>query len=163
MKSEKGCGIGAEFPHSHFLQILFIIIFVFSWIIDVLFLKLSIKYGIFIIDFIRVMFFIVFLILAIRIIKISGGVISQEVINKSKLLKDGIFARTRHPMYLGILLIYLAFVLLIMSLVCLISWIFINLIMNKMASYEEKDLEKIFGNEYLEYKKNVPKWIPKLL
>jgi len=35
--------------------------------------------------------------------------------------------------------------------------------MNKMASYEEKDLEKIFGNEYLEYKKNVPKWIPKLL
>ncbi|MHA1292299.1 MAG: methyltransferase family protein [Promethearchaeota archaeon] len=161
MKSENGCGIGAEYPHSHLLQILFIIIFIFSWIIDGLFFKLSVKYGIFIIDFFRITSFTIILILAFWFIKQSGKVISEEVIENSKLIKEGIFKRTRHPMYLGILLIYLAFVFLTISFVCLISWIFIAIIMNKMASYEEKDLENIFGEEYLEYKKSVPKWIPK--
>jgi protein-S-isoprenylcysteine O-methyltransferase Ste14 len=31
---------------------------------------------------------------------------------------------------------------------------------NKMANYEEKVLEKLFGEEYLEYKQNVSKWFP---
>jgi protein-S-isoprenylcysteine O-methyltransferase Ste14 len=31
---------------------------------------------------------------------------------------------------------------------------------NKMANYEEKVLEKLFGEEYLGYKKKVSKWFP---
>jgi len=31
-----------------------------------------------------------------------------------------------------------------------------------MANYEKNTLIQIFGKVYLEYKKKVPKWIPKL-
>jgi protein-S-isoprenylcysteine O-methyltransferase Ste14 len=30
-----------------------------------------------------------------------------------------------------------------------------------MVDFEEAILEKMFGSRYLEYKKNVPKWIPR--
>ena len=29
-----------------------------------------------------------------------------------------------------------------------------------MVNYEEKELEKLFGEDYLKYKKSVSKWIP---
>jgi protein-S-isoprenylcysteine O-methyltransferase Ste14 len=34
---------------------------------------------------------------------------------------------------------------------------------DKMATYEEKDLIRILGKEYIAYQKRVPKWCPKLL
>ena len=32
----------------------------------------------------------------------------------------------------------------------------------KMANHEEKQLKERFGEKYEEYKRKVPKWIPKL-
>jgi protein-S-isoprenylcysteine O-methyltransferase Ste14 len=31
-----------------------------------------------------------------------------------------------------------------------------------MVKYEEEELEKVFGQEYLEYKEKVPRWLPRL-
>ncbi|MBA7714278.1 hypothetical protein ES703_123296 [subsurface metagenome] len=49
-----------------------------------------------------------------------------------------------------------------MSLICITFWILMFILYDRMASYEEKDLEKIFSEEYAEYKKRVGKWIPRL-
>ena len=101
----------------------------------------------------------IFLILAIIF-----GVSSHNVLFKTAtLLQTGVFAHVRHPLYLSILLAYLALFFLTFSLISFIIWLFIFILYNKMASYEEKDLEKIFGEEYVRYRKNVPKWIPRLL
>ena len=32
----------------------------------------------------------------------------------------------------------------------------------KMVNFEEDILEEMFGEDYIEYKKKVPKWIPKI-
>jgi len=162
MSHEKGCGIGAEFPHSHIFQIFFIILFVFSWIIDGLVFHLSINFGILLLDIIRIILFGLTFILAYWLIKKSGFIVSDEVIEKREIISHGIYARSRNPMYLGVLLLYLAFVFLTMSLICLISWIIITIFYNIMVSYEEMELEKIFGNDFIEYKKKVRKWIPKV-
>jgi len=64
-------------------------------------------------------------------------------------------------MYLGVLLIYAAFLFLSISLICVVFFIVVALIYNKMVNYEQKVLEEIFGDEWLGYKKRVPKWIPR--
>lgn len=159
MTQEKGCGIGAEFPHSHFLQVFLIFLFVFFWIIDGLVFHLSINFGILLLDFIRLILFISTFILAYWLIKKSGFIVSDEIIVKKEIVSHGIYAHTRNPMYLGVLLVYLAFVFLTLSLSCLISWIVIVIFYNIIVSYEELELEKIFGNDFIEYKKKVRKWI----
>ena len=79
----------------------------------------------------------------------------------SELVVDGIMAHVRHPMYLGIIMIYLAFVLSTMSLLSLIPWFFVVVLHDRFATYEEQKLVERFGEEYIEYKKRVPKWIPR--
>jgi protein-S-isoprenylcysteine O-methyltransferase Ste14 len=78
-------------------------------------------------------------------------------------MTGGILGYIRHPMYFGILLIYLAFLAFLFlstSLLCMGFFIIVLITYNKMANYEEKVLEKLFGEEYLEYKQNVSKWFP---
>ena len=63
-------------------------------------------------------------------------------------------------------LIYILFFAgLTVSTVSLVSaglLIVIMIFYNHVATYEEKLLENKYGQEYLEYKKHVPKWLPKL-
>uniref|UniRef100_UPI00257DF266 methyltransferase family protein n=1 Tax=Candidatus Borrarchaeum sp. TaxID=2846742 RepID=UPI00257DF266 len=66
------------------------------------------------------------------------------------------------PLYLGVLLVYIGFILGTFSLISVAVFVLVALIHNKLATYEEQDLERIFGEKYLEYKSRVPKWIPRL-
>ncbi len=77
-----------------------------------------------------------------------------------KLITKGILRYVRNPMYLGILLIYLAVLILSVSLIGIGIFIIIFLVYNWMVNYEEKLLEDMFGEEYKKYKTKVPKWIP---
>jgi len=163
MKSKNGCGIGAEYPYHHVIQILFILFFVLIWLMDALFLRLAINWCEFLyVDIIRIIGFLFFTISAYFLIKKSAIVVKPETYNGNILITSGIYSRTRHPMYLGIIFIYLAFVFLTFSLSLFFAWIFIVIVHNKMVSYEEKDLVNIFGEHYKKYQQNVPKWFPDL-
>lgn len=78
-----------------------------------------------------------------------------------ELIDSGILAHVRHPLYLGILVVYAAFLLLSLSIISFTAWIVIFMIYDRMASFEEKQLERMFGEKFLEYKRRVPKWIPR--
>jgi hypothetical protein len=67
-----------------------------------------------------------------------------------------------HPMYLGTLMFCLGFFLATLSLLSLGVWIVFFFFYDEMATYEEKDLTRILGEEYTAYQKRVPKWIPRL-
>jgi protein-S-isoprenylcysteine O-methyltransferase Ste14 len=64
-------------------------------------------------------------------------------------------------MYLGVLMIYLACIFLSVSLISIAIWFVILVIYDKLATFEGKELEKLFGQQYLDYKEKVPKWIPR--
>ena len=78
----------------------------------------------------------------------------------SSLVMNGVFKYTRNPMYLGLLLI-LIYLSLIFNVVggCLVSLGFIIYITKFQIIPEEVAMEKLFGNQFLEYKQQVRRWI----
>jgi protein-S-isoprenylcysteine O-methyltransferase Ste14 len=78
----------------------------------------------------------------------------------TSLITTGVFRITRNPMYLGFVLILLGIAIFLGSLtpyvVVLVFVIFIDTVFIK---YEEKKLEGIFGQTWLDYRKEVRRWI----
>ena len=78
------------------------------------------------------------------------------------LVTDGIYAHVRHPQYSGLFLITLGFLVQWPSILTLIMWPILMWTYYRLAMKEEQDVEKQFGKAYLDYKKRVPAFIPKL-
>ncbi|MDH5623717.1 MAG: isoprenylcysteine carboxylmethyltransferase family protein [Candidatus Bathyarchaeota archaeon] len=79
-----------------------------------------------------------------------------------KIIESGVYSWVRHPMYLGTMMFCLGFFLASLSLLSLGIWVVFFFFYDKMATYEEKDMIRILGEEYTAYQKRVPKWIPRL-
>ena len=79
-----------------------------------------------------------------------------------KLVTIGIYGFVRNPMILGVLTVLIGESLSILS-TQIFNWAIIFFIINNIwfFLYEEPNLEKKFGDEYREYKKEVPRWIPR--
>lgn len=155
-------GIGKEFPHTDQLNIILAIAFLLIWFLDTFIFQFSIWLATFIPLLIRIIIFASLLILSFVLGNSSHKILFGGNNEATSLIKNGVFARVRHPLYLSMLLVYLAFALVSISLICITFWILMFILYDRMASYEEKDLEKIFSEEYAEYKKRVGKWIPRL-
>jgi protein-S-isoprenylcysteine O-methyltransferase Ste14 len=80
-----------------------------------------------------------------------------------KLVIRGPYRYVRNPMITGVLLLLLAETLLLQSLPIFL-WLTFFLLLNNIyfPLFEERSLEKRFAADYLEYKKHVPRWIPRL-
>ena len=82
--------------------------------------------------------------------------------HEQKLVSTGIHARVRHPLYLGHLCMLLGWTVGtgwvalygLTAFAVLSGW--------AMIYFEERELEKRFGDEYREYKKGVPVLVPRL-
>jgi len=73
---------------------------------------------------------------------------------------SGPFKLSRHPMYLGMMSILLGIAIFLGSLITFVFPIVFIMIMEKrFIPLEEKNLEKKFGNQYIDYKKRVRRWI----
>jgi len=155
-------GVGKEHPKSHLIQFLAGIIFFFVWILDSFVFMFSTILASYIPLFIRIILCLGFTVIGLFLIFIAGHILFHRKDVSSKLIKTGIFAHTRHPIYLGVFILYLGFIFLSMSLISIIGFIIVFILYNWIVNFEEKDLEEIFKEEYIEYKKNVPKWIPSL-
>jgi len=84
----------------------------------------------------------------------------DDLDEKMELIVDGPFKYSRHPIYLfSSLFLILRPTMDFFYLVFLINMILYFYI---GSYYEEKKLLTIFGNDYLEYQKNVPKIFPKI-
>ena len=153
--------LGTEAPHGHLKQGLSAIGFAVIWILDSFIFSFSTVLNSVIPWIVRLIWFIILIAIAYLFIRASHNVLFRQPENKNDLITDGILGHTRHPMYFGVLLIYLACIFLSISLIAIGLWIVIIVIYDKLATFEEKQLENLFGDKYLEYKKKVPKWIPR--
>ena len=79
------------------------------------------------------------------------------------LVISGMYAYVRNPMILGVLTVLIGESISILSYRILI-WAACFFLINNIffLVYEEPDLEKKFGDEYRDYKKNVRRWRPRL-
>jgi protein-S-isoprenylcysteine O-methyltransferase Ste14 len=81
---------------------------------------------------------------------------------KDALITTGIYGHVRHPQYLGFLLLTLGINFLWTTFSTLILWPVLALLYYRLAREEEKGMEEKFGEEYREYKRVVPMFIPRL-
>ncbi|MFW9781500.1 MAG: methyltransferase family protein [Candidatus Heimdallarchaeota archaeon] len=149
-----------EFPHTHIYHALLPVIFISFWVIDSQLFHLSTILNSFVPFYIRIILAASIFIIALILILLSHRTLFKSHQPPNILIKNGILAYVRNPMYLGILLIYIAFISFSISIICIGLFCFVFLIYNKMVNFEEKILENMFDEEYLNYKKKVSKWIP---
>jgi protein-S-isoprenylcysteine O-methyltransferase Ste14 len=76
---------------------------------------------------------------------------------------QGVYRHVRNPMISGVFFVILGEAILTVSLP-LFGWFLIFVAVNAVyiPLVEEPGLVKRFGDDYLTYKKNVPRWIPRL-
>lgn len=80
-----------------------------------------------------------------------------------KLVIDGAYRHVRNPMISGVLMIVLGEALIFASIELFLLFILFFIVNHIYFAYsEEPGLIKRFGEEYIEYSKNVPRWIPRL-
>lgn len=79
------------------------------------------------------------------------------------LVTSGMYRYVRNPMIIGVLTVLIGESICITSLKILL-WALVFFIINNIffVTYEEPNLEKKFGDQYRYYKRNVPRWIPRL-
>ena len=91
--------------------------------------------------------------------RVTGSVGAPEVI------VAGPFARVRNPLYVGNLLTYVGIGIMSNALfpwLVMIAAIWFGFQYYQIVMLEESFLEKEFGAVYLEFKRNVPRFIPRL-
>jgi protein-S-isoprenylcysteine O-methyltransferase Ste14 len=162
MKSKHKKGLEREAPYSHVIQALIPLIFTAVWIIDSIWLQLSTFLNQYIPLYIRISLFVLFVILAVIFGIPSHKLLFHEHEPSSELITDSILGYVRNPLYLAILLFYIAFICLSISLLSAGIFIIALIIYNWMVNREEQILEDLFGDDYRKYKQNVPKWIPQI-
>ena len=159
MNLKRHNGYEREFPHAHIYHALLPIIFMAIWFLDSQFFQLSTILNIYISFFIRLPLFIIVLAIGITFILLSHQALFKSHQPPDSLITTGILGYIRNPMYFGILLIYVSFICLSISLISIGLFFFVFLVYNKMVNFEEKVMENLFGKQFFEYKKRVPKWI----
>jgi protein-S-isoprenylcysteine O-methyltransferase Ste14 len=83
-----------------------------------------------------------------------------SLIPQKKLITSGPFRFSRNPLYVGgNIFIFLGFVLFFGSPSGVVLTIINIIVVDYMIKREEKQLEKTFGKEWIEYKKRVRRWI----
>lgn len=76
------------------------------------------------------------------------------------LIVSGVFTISRHPMYLGMLLILLGIAILMGTLTPLIVVVIFGILMELVfVETEERMLQEQFGERWLAYRSKVRKWI----
>ena len=78
--------------------------------------------------------------------------------DKTELINDGIFRFTRNPYFLSYIVLFLAYILLVANILLIISSLIAIFSIHKMIMKEEKYLEALHGEKYLDYKNNVPRY-----
>jgi protein-S-isoprenylcysteine O-methyltransferase Ste14 len=78
----------------------------------------------------------------------------------TKVVSSGAFRYVRHPLYLGCLLFYLGLAVSTASIFSLALSVVIFVFYNYIGSFEERLLDKKFGEEYTKYKRRTGKWVP---
>lgn len=84
----------------------------------------------------------------------------DDLSEKEELIRDGWYKHMRHPLYAGLILIFLGYFLYVPNLSSLIHLLALLFYLPFGIYFEEKKLIAIYGEAYVDYQKNVPPLFP---
>jgi methanethiol S-methyltransferase len=152
--------LAGEHPQGDRLQLLVFILFAISFLIDYFFLGWSAVFRGLIPFNIRLLISLFFIFtggyLSLIGIRTVFGTYSKE----PRMITSGLFFYIRHPVYLGAILIYFGIFIFLLSPLSFLVFIAVLILYNWLADDEEARMIKVFGENYKEYLKKTPKWLP---
>lgn len=80
---------------------------------------------------------------------------------KGELVTDGLYAYVRHPQYSGLFLVMIAMLIQWPTIITALMFPVLVYVYYRLSQREEKEVLKIFGDEYRRYMKKTPMFIPK--
>jgi protein-S-isoprenylcysteine O-methyltransferase Ste14 len=97
--------------------------------------------------------------LSIRLM-LAGGTALVPHRSTTAVISEGPFSLTRNPLYLSVLMLYAGIAVLVNEvwMLCLLPVMLVALDRGAVI-HEEEYLERKFGDQYLEYKRRVRRWI----
>jgi len=157
MKEKNG-----EHPFSDAGQLILLGIFLVIWVGDSFFLHKSTFLSAYVPLYIRLIILGLTLAAAMSLFR-SGHVVVSHEQRPNSVVATGAFRYLRHPLYLASILTYLGLTVSTASLFSLMLLLGIFFFHNYIASYEEKLLERKYGEEYRTYKMRTGKWMPRIV
>ena len=149
----------SEAPYADASQAVFATIFFVVWESDSFWLHVTTSYSQYIPSSIRNALFLVF--------TVAGGYMgwmAHEQIfgvarEEAELVDYGVYGLSRHPMYLGIMTVFLGLVVSTASVAAMVVLLGVFLFYHYLASYEEMKLVEFFGDRYVAYMARVRRWV----
>jgi len=95
----------------------------------------------------------------------AGGATRTRNVGAPQLVASGPFGRVRNPLYIGNMAMYTGAAVIAniwLPWLLFAVWIFFGIQYHLIVKLEEDKLENLFGQEYLDYRKQVPRFLPRL-
>jgi len=143
-------------------QIVLLIIFLTTWIVDSFIINYSTFLAKLIPNFLRIVLSVIVMFLSLYLAGRSLKIVFGETRQEPGVIVKGPFKLIRHPIYVSAILYYFGLLLLSPSILAAIVWIFIMVFYYFISRYEERLLLEKFGDAYADYMKKVPMFIPRL-
>ena len=150
-----------ENPKGDLGQIVFAVLFAVVWLADTFFLNYTTFLNKYFSIFIRIPLGMILLLLSFYLARTGMNIVFGEEREKPEVIRKGVFGILRHPVYFSEVLLYLAFLILSVSLAAAVVAIFAIVFLYYISRYEEKLLLLHLGDEYREYMNEIPMWIPR--
>jgi protein-S-isoprenylcysteine O-methyltransferase Ste14 len=143
-------------------QLVLACLFAATWIADSFFLKYTTALNQHVPLLIRIPLAVVLLGLSAYLARTGMLMVFGERRDEPCVIKRGVFAIVRHPIYLSEMLLYLGLLMLSLSIAAAVVWCIAIGFLHYISRWEEKLLLARFGEEYAQYRRDVPMWVPRL-
>ena len=153
--------LAGEYRWGDLGQNILLIVFIVGMVADVFLVKISSWQDV-IPWYFRVVCFVPLFVFGWYVVQQAYKKVFQEERKGLEVITTGVYAWLRHPMYFGLLMIYLSFILLSLSVIALVIFGVAVIFYYYLCRYEEQLLIAKLGDEYKEYMMKVPMFIPRV-
>ncbi len=137
-------------------------LFAGTWIGDTFFFKYTIFLNQYVPLGARIPSGVVLLVLSGYLARMGLSIVFGEDREKPGVIRKSVFGVVRHPVYLSEILLCLGLLMFSTSLAAAAVWVIAIGFLHYISRHEERLLLVRFGNEYEQYMREVPMWIPRL-
>ena len=143
-------------------QLILALLFFTVWIADSFFLNYTTSLNQSVPLAVRLPVGLILLVLSAYLARTGMSIVFGEKRQKPVVLRKSVFGFVRHPIYLSEILLYSGLLMMSMSLAAALVWLIAIGFLTYLSRYEETLLLEYFGDEYRQYMREVPMWIPRL-
>jgi protein-S-isoprenylcysteine O-methyltransferase Ste14 len=142
-------------------QLILAVLFLVTWIADTFFFRFTVFLNQYVPLGIRIPSGVFLLVLSCYLAKTGLSIVFGEERKKPVVIRKSVFNVVRHPVYLSEILLYFGLLVLSISLTASVVWVIAIGFLHYISRHEERLLLARFGEEYEQYMRQVPMWIPR--